>query len=233
MYGGVEPGEVPLFPISDAARFLWVPDQVLRRWATGGPGRQPVIRIADRRDMLLSFLNLSELHVLSVLRDRHVGLKNIRRAIHWLKRQPEIGGDHPHPLLAMDLATDGISVFVNELAPAGALVNASHEGQIAMAELFEAHLHRIDRDEDTKVALRLYPFPWKARTPDAAVGQPRPIVIDPMVSFGRPVIAGTRVPTTEVADRIAAGESIADIAKDMLVDERQVEAALRYHIKAA
>lgn len=231
LYGGTDPAEAPAYPIGEAAQFLWVQQKALRRWATGEAGRRPVIRIADRDQRLLSFLNLAELHVLSFLRDQRVSLRNIRRAVDWLVS--EVGADHPHPLLALELATDGVNIFATELTGPDALVNISKHGQLAMAELIRAHLRRLDLDAKTNDVLRLYPFPWKVRSAAEASQQPKPITIDPRIAFGRPVLAGTRVPTAEIAERISVGEPIASIAEDMRLDATQVEAALRFHVKAA
>ncbi len=92
------------------------------------------------------------------------------------------------------LVTDGTDIFVEEL---GELVNLNQEGQRAMRALLEAHLKRIERDE-AGLAIRLFPFTGRP-SPDAA----RLVSIDPRVAFGRPVIAGTRVPTAEIAERFA------------------------------
>ena len=53
--------------------------------------------------------------------------------------------------------TDGLSVFVDHY---GDLVNASQEGQLAMRQLVEAHLQRIERD--VTGILRLFPLTRKA-----------------------------------------------------------------------
>jgi uncharacterized protein (DUF433 family) len=231
--GPTDPGEMPSYPISEVAHFLWVKDKSVRRWATGEVGRKPVIRVADPAHRLLSFLNLSELHVLSALRDQNVPLRVIRRSVNYLSGK--LPGD-PHPLLAMDLLTDGVSIFVDHLGWTSnreTLVNITRDGQLAMRSLFEAHLKRIERDLNTQDVLRLYPFAWRVRSAEDAESQPRPIAVDPTVSFGRPVLAGTRIPTSEIAGRISAGEPMKSIAKDMHLELDQVEAALRYHIKAA
>jgi len=229
-YGGQDPAEMPAYPIAEVAQFLWVRQKSLRRWASGESGRTPVIRIADRERLLLSFLNLAELHVLSFLRDQRVPLQAVRRSIDYLRTDCGLK-DHPHPLLAVDIATDGRSVLIDEMKRAGVLVNISQHGQLVMRELLDAHLKRLERDASTKAALRLFPFAWKWRSPDDANSQPRPITIDPLVSAGRPVISGTRVPTVEIASRIAAGEPMPDVAKDMRLELSQVEAALRYHVR--
>ena len=58
----------------------------------------------------------------------------------------------------------------------------------------------------------------------------RVVVIDPAISFGRPVIAGTGVRTAVVASRVNAGESLCDVADDYLLQPRQVKDALRYEL---
>jgi uncharacterized protein (DUF433 family) len=231
IYGAMDPREAPRYSIGEAAQFLWVREKTLRRWATGEAGRRAVIRVADPRARLLSFLNLVELHVLSFLRDQQVPLQRIRRAVEYLERHL---GDTAHPLLAMDVLTDGANVFVDQLEGArGTLVNVSREGQIAMRALLEAHLRRIDRNTRTRAVLRLYPFAWRVRSVVDATDQPKPIAIDPLIAFGRPVLVGTRVPTVEIASRVGAGESMQAVAEDMQLDLAKVEDALRYHIAAA
>ncbi len=60
----------------------------------------------------------------------------------------------------------------------------------------------------------------------------RVVVIDPAISFGRPVIAGTGVRTAVVASRVNAGESLCDVADDYLLQPCQVKDALRYELAA-
>jgi uncharacterized protein (DUF433 family) len=226
-----DPTELPAYRISEVARFLWISEKNLRRWSTGEAGRAPLIRAADPALGLLSFMNLAELHVLGFLRDQAVPLRKIRRTIDYLATLlPE--GDQ-HPLLGMELATDGVAVFVEGLAGANSLVNVSQHGQMALTDIVLAHLKRIERDSKTHAALRLYPFPRRLKSPAEAAMLSRPIAIDPRVSFGRPVIAGTRVPTVEIFERWQIGEDIVDIAEDMRLELPQIEAALRYHSQAA
>jgi uncharacterized protein (DUF433 family) len=69
---------------------------------------------------------------------------------------------------------------------------------------------------------RLFPFTRK-RQPD----EPKAVVIDPYVSFGRPVLAGTGIATAVVAERYKAGESIADLAEDYGRQALEIEEAIR------
>ena len=93
--------------------------------------------------------------------------------------------------------------------------------------MLAAHLRRVERDA-SGLAVRLYPFTRK-RQPD----EPRIIVIDPSVSFGRPTIAGTGIATTIVAERYKAGESIDELAKDYGCERSHVEEAVRCELASA
>ncbi len=91
-----------------------------------------------------------------------------------------------------------------------------------MADLIRAYLERIDRDAKG-LPIKLYPF---IRT-QAPREQPRSVVIDPRVSFGRPVIAGTGIPTAVLAEQFKAGDPVPVLAKEYGADEEAVWDAIR------
>jgi uncharacterized protein (DUF433 family) len=122
------------------------------------------------------------------------------------------------------MATDGHDLFVRYYAQ---LINVSREGQLAMAEVLDAYLRRVDWDE-TGFAIRLYPFTRKRE-----LEEPKAIVIDPEVSFGKPVLVGTGVPTATVAERYKAGESVEELAADYDLKRDHIEEAIRCELKAA
>ena len=62
---------------------------------------------------------------------------------------------------------------------------------------------------------------------NANLEEPRTIVIDPYVSFGRPVLAGTGIATSVIAQRYKAGESIAELAEDYGRSSPEIEEAIR------
>jgi uncharacterized protein (DUF433 family) len=117
----------------------------------------------------------------------------------------------------------------------GQFVNITKYGQGVLRQLLEAHLRRIERDPNEGTVLRLFPF---VRPPDklADLGapegerQPRAVTIDPVVSFGRPVVAGTRIPTVELANRFSAGEPIDSLAADLNLEKETIEEAIRYQL---
>ena len=58
-------------------------------------------------------------------------------------------------------------------------------------------------------------------------------MIDPGVAFGRPVLAGTSIPTIAIAERFKAGESEAELALDYGREESEIEEAIRCELAVA
>lgn len=54
------------------------------------------------------------------------------------------------------------------------------------------------------------------------------ITVDPQVKFGKPVIAGTRVPVDLVVGKIAGGMTIDEVATEYELTREQVQATLKY-----
>lgn len=54
------------------------------------------------------------------------------------------------------------------------------------------------------------------------------VTVDAGVRFGRPVLAGTRVPVDVVVGKLAGGMSIAEVAGEYDLTEDDVRAALGY-----
>jgi uncharacterized protein (DUF433 family) len=127
-----------------------------------------------------------------------------------------------HPLADQDFETDGLDLFIKKFSQ---LINISQEGQLAMQEILQAHLHRIERDIKG-IPVRLYPFTRKREFGDSEL-EPKAVVIDPQISFGRPVLAGTGIPTAVIAERYKAGESVDDLTKDYGRQRLEIEEAIR------
>jgi uncharacterized protein (DUF433 family) len=109
----------------------------------------------------------------------------------------------------------------------GQLVNINQAGQTAMRAVIAAALHRIERDPKG-IPIRLYPF-----TRNQFNDAPAMVVIDPVLSVGRPVIAGTGLATEVIAERYKAGESVSDLAKDYERKQAEIEEAIRCELNTA
>jgi uncharacterized protein (DUF433 family) len=237
LYSGPQVLEIPLYGVFEASRYLQIPENTLRSWVSGrayplrsGGSRrsEPVIELADREHLRLSFNNLTEAHVLDALRRQYqVELPQIRRAVNYLREQFQT----PHPLVHHRMLTDGRHVFV-EAAGIEDVINASRHGQLAMRDVIGLHLRRVEWDVDGFVA-RLYPFTRSRRTPTEAGSQPLVVTMDPRVQFGRPVLKRSAAPTAVIADRYKAGESIADLAEDYGEEPLNIEEAVRCELQLA
>lgn len=181
---------------------------------------RPLIELPQRDSSLLSFTNLVEAHVLAALRRRHrISMRSVRRALDYLKRELS----SRHPLAVERLETDGLDLFVERY---GRLINLSQDGQLAMRELLAASLHRVEYSRGS--AVRLFPFTRRNEP-----SEPRLVMIDPAISFGKPVVTGTGIRTAILAERFHAGESIEELASDYGLDTSQVQEAIRYELAIA
>lgn len=215
---------LPNYGIPEAAHYLKIPKSTVRAWVKGYPYKKvsekgffrPLIQIADPAGNLLSFSNLVEVHLLFAIRKIYkVEMQKVRKAIAYLENRYHSN----HPLLEKEFETDGIDLFIKESAK---LINISQEGQLAFRKLLELYLHRVERDAFGRV-VKLYPF-VTAVDPH----EPRGIVIDPDISFGRPVLTGTGIATEIIAERYFKRESIEELAKDYGVELSLIEEGIRY-----
>jgi hypothetical protein len=147
----------------------------------------------------MSFWNLVEAFVLKGLREEHrMSFQRIRVATGELRRlYPELS----HPLAQLDLAVLNRDLYSDR---DGALVDASRGGQLGIRGVLELYLSRVEKGEGGAIRLYLFTRPKLAAAPQF-------VAIDPTVSFGRPVIAGTSIPTAVLhepgrpATRLLAG----------------------------
>jgi uncharacterized protein (DUF433 family) len=224
-----DPRKLPAYPISEVAHYLHIPLATLRSWVHGRPypttaGKRYFKRLIDLPDPkfgALSFMNLVEAHVLNAIRrDDRIALPKVRGALDYVRKR----FGWTHPLAEQKFQTDGMNLFVSRFEKS---ISVSESGQLAIRELIKAHLHRIEHDA-SGLAARLYLF-----TRQNGLDQPRFIVIDPLVSFGRPTITGTGVTTSILAERYKAGDSMDALAEDYGCKRAQIEEAVRCELALA
>lgn len=218
----------PAYSVPDAAHYLRMPEGTLRSWVAGRwypvagkPKRsRPLIRLDDPQKQYLSFINLVEAHVLAAMRRRHgVKLPKVRKALDYVERRSQIG----RPLIDQAFQTDGLDLFIEQY---GQLINASREGQQAMRDIISVYLKRIERDAKG-LPIMLYPFTRDTGSDAAPKSDPRVVVMNPAISFGRPVIAGTGIPVSSIYERYKAGDSVANLAQDFKLETSAIEEAIR------
>lgn len=214
---------IPAYGVAEAAGYLDIPAANLRAWFLGrvsGSGCSarsipPLLRPASPAPLRLSFVNLVEAHVLDALRrQRRVSLDSVR-FLH-----EEYGG--AHPLADLELSTLSRSLVVEREAPAQQLIDATGRGQL-LFDMMRPYLLRISRDE-RGLARKLFPL-RRSWSPGAV---PFTVVIDPRVSFGRPVIDGTRIPTAVIAGLLKAGEKVEDLAAGYALSPETIREAVAW-----
>ena len=212
--------EVPAYSIVEAAGYLRLPKTTLRAWLLGQQTFRSVIDIADRQGRQMSFINLVEAFVLSGIRRQHrVPLPKVRKAVEYLRRTFKT----PRPLADEQFATDGVHLFVEKF---GALIGATQEGQVQLREVILDRLKYVRRDpKGVPEKIVLFPGQGAAKHGD--------VVIDPRLSFGRPVIDGIGVRTLILAQRFKAGDSIDELAREFSAAPEAVQNALRCELLAA
>lgn len=226
IYHGRDPREIPTYGLYESAHLLKIPAVTLKSWIKGRHyptqhGRkkfEPLIQRPDDGLSLLSFINLVEAHVLDAIRYKHkIPLKNVRTAIEHLRERYH----SKYPLAEYSFQQDGVDLFIEM---ADQILNVSKQGQIAMREVVCAYLKRISRNPQG-AAIALYPY--LERHPQQ-VEETKLVLIDPRISFGKPILVGVGVPTSVVSDRYDAGETVAELAEDYGCEKEEIQKAIKY-----
>ena len=222
----------PAYRASEAARMLALPSSTVKAWCFGhdyrhGDGMRKrfraIVEPAGGKEKLLSFNNLCELHLLAAIRRHHrVSMPAVRSSLNYVRRTLKAH----RPLLGADFLTNGVHLFIKH---AGVVLNVSREGQASLSVEFQRDLQRVERDRHG-APVRLFP---STRITPSADELTRTVVVDPMLAFGRPILANAGVTTAVIQDRFLAGDSPREMADDFGVDESDIWEALRFEQRLA
>ena len=208
---------LPAYTYVDAARYACIPTQTVRNWFRGvysaGHTMHPVFGEVPHDG--LSYLQLVEVaFVAQMRRVQRLKLSALRVAYDHVRTV--LGVDYP--FAREHFLTDGTDLFIAVLDDPQQVVSASRPGQHAWREAIEACARSFDYVND--LALRWHPM-----------GRDFRIVIDPRVSFGRPTVEDTGIPTEAIADRWTAGEDVESLVDDFRLSREQVKDALWFEKK--
>lgn len=223
--------DVPLYTVTEAARFLGVPPTTFANWARGytvsPPGRkavigQPIVTAiaASRNYPAVPFVGLAEGLVVAAFREAGVSLQHIRKAVAVLER--EIGIDHA--LASRRLFTDGASILYAyaENEDEEELLTHVVTQQRVFADVVNDYLLRIAYGSDD----------WPVRLVSPVTAR-EVVVVDPHRAFGQPIFIRGGVRVEDVLDRIRADERPNEVAEDMGVPLKDVEAVLSAELRRA
>jgi uncharacterized protein (DUF433 family) len=217
----LDPRLVPAYTVAQASRYLRIPVPTVRSWVSGrsypraaGKARfEPVIATSAGEKARISFRNLIELAALRALRTEHgFKLSAVRQALNYARRELRV----EDLLASRDLYAKPGELFLQRY---GQLINLSRAGQLGIHAVLQGLLKRIEWDKD--LAIRF--FPPLPNRPES-----RTVMLDPTVSFGRPVVARVGVSTSVIVDRVNAGESPETLASDYGTTTEEILDALAY-----
>jgi uncharacterized protein (DUF433 family) len=222
---------VPLYTLTEAARYLALPPSTFRNWALGytsksATGRAvkgaPILTVLskDPREPSVPFVGLAEGLVLAAIRRSGVPLQRIRPALEAL--QQEIGVEHA--LASRRLYTDGAEVLFDfaesrasdDVAGAVRQLIVLRNNQRVFTEVVEDYLVRIEHDEQGWARL--------VRLPAYPRGE---VVVDATRSFGKPIFESGASRVSDVLDRFMAGESVEVLEQEFGVPSSTIQDAIR------
>jgi uncharacterized protein (DUF433 family) len=226
---------IGIYSRAEAARLIGVSQSRLRRWVGGYRywsryweepqlrERPPVIDtdlpvIED--SVALSFYELMELRVVKGLIDQGISLQRVRQTAALCAREFQT----QHPFASRRVYTDGTRVYAalsRDDVPDVIELSERRRLQVILGEVVQPFLKEIDFDETNLLAHRWWPM-----------GRSVPVVLDPRIAFGSPVLQGTAI-RTSVAARMAATVPREEVAEAYDVDLARIEAAVEFEEQLA
>ncbi len=223
LYEGRDPRDIPAYSFREVALAIGVPESTVRAWCLGQSNFMSVI--TPPREWheyhALSFFNLIEMQVIAELRrDHKVPMKAVRTSLEWLADNVPVS----HPLVEKELeVTPNQQVYI---VHEGRRINISKGGQWPLGAVIQNLLTRVHKGRRGIVSF--YPRVSVPKSADIPEHEYAPITVNPEICFGRPVIAGTGIPTDVIADRRRGGDSVKKMAEDYDLPEEKIRAALRF-----
>lgn len=211
--------ERPVYGVIEAAGLLGLRPDRTRAWLDGyernGVVYEPVVRERHTGDELVTWGEFVELSYLREYRRSGVPLQRLRPVIEELRR--EFGTPYPLATARPFVVDKELVLEVQErydLPSTIAIVVRSGQ-EIMLADGANRFFRKIEFDPRGRDAARVLPL-----------GRVSPVVIDPLVRFGRPAVSG--VATERLWELYDAGESIEEIAAEYELSEADVSAAIAY-----
>ena len=202
---------------AEAGRLLQIPPATLRHWVSGysydhhgSETRQPPLwrsQYAEGADEpLLGFRDLLEARIVRGLRDAGLGMPTIRQCLDLAR---DLAGDE-HPFSTRLFKTDGKSLFIEH----GEGVLDLRRRQHVFRRVIEPTFRDLDFDLDAASRWWLNPS--------------RSLVIDPVRSWGQPIVAETGVSISRLVQAVQAEESVTRVAEIFEIPVATVREAIAF-----
>ncbi len=210
-----------MYSFTEVAHLSHVSVGTVRNWLLGystAQGEvQPLFKGHLEEEKVCSFLQLIEIVVAAKFRKaEHVSFKTVRQAYDNARRlyKPD------YPFASMELKAIGGHIVYILRVPGASLQAIDQPEQFTIPDLVQETLAQIEYEYD--LASRWYP-----------VGKNVPIVVDPRISAGLPVIKGRGITVEAIYKRFKADQDIAFIERDFALQRGIVEKVIRFREKVA
>ena len=223
MANGVELLEREVYTEAEASRLLRTPQSTLHYWLEGGRrGRKiylPIIRSSPTGSRVVTWGEFVEAGLLRQYRNERVPMPQLRKFIDTLRAELGVA----YPLAHAQPWTSGRELLrtsqqVADLDQEFWLVS---NAQLMLTFPGEAFLNRVRWEGPDGVVSGFRPSSEEAS----------PVVIDPLVRFGRPSVNG--VSTQAIFDEMESGASVAEASADFGLAESDVRWAYAYEATQA
>ncbi len=186
----------PAYPISVTSRLTGITRWSVSRYLRGYEYKStkediykrhkpPIVDQTEKDSTYASFLDLIDLLIVKEFLKRGFTLQYLRQALAEAKRY--LGTPH----FARSEFYTGTAQIILKLPQDGALVALMTGGQYAIPEIAKKLSEKLEFEDVTGYGFARRWYPYKDN---------RSIVIDPLISFGRPAIAGYGVSTSNIYD---------------------------------
>ncbi len=221
--------DVPLYYSAEVARFVHLSTGRVHRWLKGYDYPYEARRVSqppvmhdkekdDSRSNYASFNDLVELLFIRHFLSYRITLQKLRRALKEAAQR--LGTSH---FVHQSFFTDGKNVCLKIKTKGNPILELLSGGQLAIKEVIVQLAHQIDFDDATKLARRWFP-------PEGN----RLVVLDPLVSFGRPSIWGKGITTERIYDfYVAEGKQEKAVCDWLGLESKEVLAAATFETHLA
>ena len=214
-----------MYSFAEAAHLANVSPTTVKNWLFGYTvnGREVPPLFSSGNGAMVSFVQMIEIMVAGRFRKRVSGkslsFRKVRDA--YLNARESWGVEYPFAHLRLEALGGHIVHFLREGGSAASYQALDAPEQWTLPGLLKSET--IDRIEyDDELAARWFP-----------IGKTVPIVVDPRLSAGLPVIQGRGVTVQAIHKRFKSGLRIDFIAKDFDLQPALVETALQYSERVA